>query len=204
MKTRILAIALAGMVTFGLQANATAGQFHFNLGLNYVDGLNDVSDGLEELYTSAGYIYDESIVIPVGLTFEGYYEFDFGLGIGAALGPCTLIALETTSGGSSDTDLSYIIPLGIEARYTFFRDKNVSPYVKAGARFPVVGGDRVDSADTGFFGAVGVEFWRTKAVGMGLEFSYDTSQVTLVGPGSNPVKKDVDYPGWSAAVFVRF
>jgi hypothetical protein len=202
MKTRYLAIGLACLVTFGLQPKASAGKFYFDLGLGYVDGINDLSDGLEELYTSAGYVYDESIVVPVAITFDAYYEFDFGLGLGAVVGPCSVIALEQVSGSSSDTDVSFIIPVGAEVRYTFFRDRDVSPYVKAGVRFPIVGGDRFDSSEVGFFGAVGLEFWRTKAVGMGLEFAYDTSQVTLVGPTG--VTKDVNYPGWTAGLFVRF
>jgi hypothetical protein len=203
MKIRILTVVLAMMVTLGLQPRVSAGQFHFNLGLNYVNGLNDLSDGLDDVYTAAGYDFD-SVVVPVGLTFEGYYEFDFGLGIGALLGPCTAIVTETTIGGSTESDVSYIIPLGAEARYTFFRDKNVSPYIKAGVVFPIVGGDYLDSSEVGFIGAVGVEFWRTKAVGMGLEFAYDTSKVTLKGPGPAFATKEVDYPGWTASVFVRF
>jgi len=85
---------------------------------------------------------------------------------------------------TDDTKFSYIIPVGADLRYTLFNDRNVSPYVKVGFRYPIAGGDNLSSSSSeiGVYGAVGVELWRTKTVGMGLEVGYDTSKVTLKGP----------------------
>ena len=201
MKFRILAITLGCIVTFGLHSNAQAGRFHFNLGLNYVDGINEVSDGLKDIYGAA---YDEDIVVPVGLTLNPYYEFESGLGIGAVVGPASLIAIKQVGGGTDTTDISYIVPVGAEVRYTLLRDKALSPYVKAGFRYPIAGGDNIDSSNVGFFGAAGVEFMHEKAVGFGLEVAYDTSEVTLKGSGGFTGKKEVKYPGLTVGVFVRF
>lgn len=200
MKTRILAILLTCMVTLGLQSNVQAGRFHFNLGLNYVDGINEVSDGLKDIYGAA---YDEDIVVPVGLTLNPYYEFESGLGIGVVVGPASLIAIRQIGGGTDSTDVSYIVPVGAEVRYTLLRDKALSPYVKAGFRYPIAGGNNIDSSSLGFFGAAGVEFLHEKAVGFGLEIAYDTSEVTLTRPGTT-LTKDVKYPGLTAGLFIRF
>jgi hypothetical protein len=206
MKTlvRTLAIGLACAVTLGLQTRALADAgFNFNLGLNYVDGINEVSDGLKDIYKATGTTLEEDIVVPVGLTLNPYYEFESGLGIGGIVGPASLIAIQQVGGTVDDTDISYIIPVGAEVRYTLLRDKALSPYVKAGFRYPIVSGPNVDSSNLGFFGAAGVGFFNAKAVGFGFEIAYDTSEVTLVRPNTTATK-DVKYPGVTAGLFIRF
>jgi len=141
----------------------------------------------------------DNFVLPVGLSLNPYYEFDFGLGIGANIGPTSLIFVDT----GWETDLNIIVPVGLDLRYTFLRDKNVSPYVRAGFRYPIVSGDYFDSSTPGFFGAVGVEFLRTKRTQFGLEVAYDTSEVTVEGP-DYPYSKDVQPYQFMVSLFVTF
>ena len=191
------------LIGLGLPGPIQAGQFHFPLGITYASGIDDAVNKLDDLYTAAGYSFDENVVIPIGLSFSPYYEFDSGLGIGLHAGPTSFIVIETTTGFfSSDTDVSYIIPVGADLRYTFLREKNVSPYLRVGVRYPIVGGPNLDSSEVGPFGAVGLDFWRTKKIGMGAEIGYDASQVTVKGPIGNT--KDLTFAGFTATVFVRF
>src|SRR5207302_2215664 len=65
-------------------------------------------------------------------------------------------------------------------RYTFLRDRDVSPYVKVGGRYPIAGGDNISSSSRpGPYGGVGVEFLRSKRISYGIEFGYDASQVRV-------------------------
>jgi hypothetical protein len=82
---------------------------------------------------------------------------------------------------SEDTIFNMTLPIGLDARYTFLRDKSVSPYLRAGFRYPLVSGDFLDNSQIGPFGAVGVEFWRNKGVGLGFEVAYDGSEIDVVG-----------------------
>ena len=73
-------------------------------------------------------------------------------------------------------------------------------------RYPIVGGQNVSSSDVGPFGAIGIEFWHTKPVGMGIEAGYDASRITVKGPAGGPLPntKKVTFAGFNASLFVRF
>jgi hypothetical protein len=188
MKTRslLVGVVLAFVLCCSrlpVQAGAT---FHVAVGLSYTSGAADVLDAIEERYiVEQGVGLDNDFVWPISLSVNPYVEFDFGLGIGASLGPASFVIIEEQFYGfgyySEDTIFNVIVPMGLDARYTFFRDKTVSPYVRAGFRYPVVSGDFLDNAQIGPFGAVGVEIWRNKAVGLGFEVAYDGSEVDVVG-----------------------
>ncbi len=156
------------------------GKMHFPVGLTYVSGIYDVDDAFKKDYTSRGYGYD-SFVWPVGLSFQPYWEFNNGLGIGASIGPVDVGAV-SGSGATEDTFFA-IIPIGLDLRYTFFNDTDVAPYVRAGARYPITAGDLVENGQIGLFGAIGVEFFHTRPVGFGIEASYDDSKIDVVDGG---------------------
>jgi hypothetical protein len=189
----------------------TAG-FHFPVGLTYSSGAYDVADKLLDAYEAdweAEYgvgIDTDRIIIPVGLTFNPYYEWKSGFGIGLDVGPTIFVAgsLEVSGGGydDEDTKFSYVIPVGASVRYTFLRDRNVSPYVRAGVRYPIAGGDNIDSSQVGPFGAIGVEFWRNRAIGMALEVGYDGSEVTV--EADNGSKDEVTCAAWTVSLSVLF
>ena len=194
------------LIGLGLPRSVHAGEFHFSVAITYAQGINDAVDKLDDLYTAAGFTFDKDVVIPVGLSLSPYYEFDCGLGIGANVGPTSFIVIDTRtfSGGSSshNIDVSYIIPVGADLRYTFLRDKNVSPYLRVGVRYPIVGGPNMDSSQPGPYGGIGLDLWRTKKVGMGVEVGYDASKVTVKGPTGNT--KEITFAGLTASLFVRF
>ena len=171
LKATSLALALALAATFTVsQSRVQALDWRFPVGITYASGIKDVLDAMD-----ANHRFDDTFNWPVGLTLHPYVEFDFGLGIGASVGPISLYMVDTVF----DTSVSYIVPLGLDARYTFLRDTNVSPYVRAGFRYNVAGGDFLNQGDPGFLGAVGVEFLRRKAVSLGVEFAYDSSTVEV-------------------------
>jgi hypothetical protein len=119
----------------------------------------------------------------MGLTLNPYYEFGSGIGVGLSVGPTIFMASERTTiaGGwtTSETDVSFVVPVGGFVRYTILRNGNVSPYVRAGVKYPIVGGDYMDNGEIGFSGAVGVDFFRQKRVQFVVEVGYDMSKVEV-------------------------
>ncbi|MCB9913185.1 MAG: hypothetical protein H6827_09335 [Planctomycetes bacterium] len=134
-------------------------------------------------------------VLPVGLSLRPYAELtDIGLGFGASVGPAMV--------GTGDYSF-YVIPVGFDVRYTFFRKSKVAPYLVAGVRYAIAGGDFVETGDVGFFGGVGVELFRKPDGGMalGLEVGYDSSTIDVQVRNTT---RDVEPIGWNASVHVVF
>ncbi len=206
MNTRQLKCLLALVTGLALPGAAQAGHFYFPVGITYASGINDAVSALDDLYTAAGYRFEENVVVPIGLSLNPYYEFDNGLAVGLNVGPATVIVLNNRtiySDGSSDSyDVSYVVPIGADLRYTFLRDKDVSPYLRVGFRYPIVGGRNVESSQVGPVVAVGVDFWRSKKIGMAIEVGYDGSSIEVQGP--TQATKDVTYAGFTAGLMVRF
>jgi hypothetical protein len=174
-------------------ANAAL-DWRFPVGLSYTSGLNEVADAMEDNFGLS-----DNWVWPVGLSFQPYAEFEFGLGIGASLGPLALVIVDR----GWETDVSYMVPLGLDVRYTFFRKGNASPYVRAGFKYILAGGDFLDSGDPGVFGAVGVEFLRKKRVNLGLEVAYCSAEVE-VAKGHHGGPTDVKPYEFLVSVFAIF
>lgn len=205
-KTRVATLAIATLIGISIQPSARAdGEFHFPVGLTYSQGAQDAINKILDAYEADwGAKLNNRIIIPVGLSFNPYYEWDSGLGVGMGLGPTIFVfgSLDDSSGNSVDTKFSCIIPIGADVRYTFFNTNSVSPYARAGFRYPIAGGDDIVSSQPGAFGAVGVEFWRTKKVGAGIEVGYDSSQVKI-GSANYP-DHNVTVAGFTASLFVVF
>ena len=202
MKIKTLSAVLVSAVALSTNSTSRAGDFHFPVGITYADGINKVWDGLEKVYAADGFTIEKSFVLPVGLSINPYYDIGNGLAIGLDFGPVAIIAVDQVGAGSSTVDYSFIIPVGADVRYTFLKDKDVSPYVRAGVRLPIVTGNIVDSSTAGVFGVVGIDFWRQNNVGMSFEVGYDTSKVTVKGPIA--AKESVKFPGLTVSLCVRF
>jgi hypothetical protein len=206
MKSRLAKCLFSVGVGLGLACSASAGQFRFPVGFAYGSGLWETADKIFDSYEDSGYDVDDRFIFPLGLTFDPYYEWDNGLGAGLSLGPTTFIAVDEQDHGwsshSDETRFSYVVPLGAHVRYTFWRDRSFSPYVKVGFRYPIAGGDNIDGSEIGPFGVVGVEFLRTKKIGFAFELGYDASQVTVKGPRGQ--KDDITYAGFTVGVSVVF
>ncbi len=189
-----------------LPGSMSAGQFHFPVGVAFGYGIHEAADKLFDMYENAGFVVDDRIEIPFGLTFNPYYELDNGLGFGLGLGPTAFITVrEDTFNGpfvEHEDRFSYAIPIGADVRYTFWRDRTISPYLRVGFRYPIAGGDNIESPKFGPFGAIGAEFLRTKTIGFAFEVGYDASQITVKGPLNQ--KADVTFAGFTAGLSVVF
>jgi hypothetical protein len=206
MKSTFVRTAVAILLGFCLPLTVNAaGKFRIPVGLSYGQGIYDAADTVFDLYEDDGYVLDDEIIVPLGLTVSPYYEWESGIGVGLTLGPTAFIVVEEEYFGDyyyDDVNLSYIIPIGADVRYTFLRDQNISPYVKVGFRYPIAGGDNVDSSKIGAYGAVGVEFFRDKPIGVGFEIGYDSSEVTLEGPSG--VQEEVTFTGLTVSISAIF
>ena len=158
------------MVTLFLTGSAKGADWRFPLGLTYVSGFEDVIDIYEGNMEAEGYYVYSADYWPVGISFHPYAEFDSGFGVGFGIGP--LIAI------MGDREF-FDIPIGLDFRYTFIPTANTTPYIRAGGRYHSASGDYVKGTTPGFFGGIGIEFLRGKRVNMGIEISYDASEIEL-------------------------
>ena len=171
MKKRVLVFCIQlVMVILFVSSSAKGADWRFPLGLTYVSGFEDVGDIYEGNMEAEGYYVYSADYWPVGISFHPYAEFDSGFGVGFGIGP--LIAI------MGDREF-FDIPIGLDFRYTFIPTANTSPYIRAGGRYHAASGDYVEGTTPGFFGGFGVEFSRGKTVNMGIEISYDASEIEL-------------------------
>jgi hypothetical protein len=175
--------------------------------------VNQASKPFRELAVD-GFDVDR-IDIPVGLVLNPYYEWQTpigGIGAGVTVGPTTFVFVDEKTIGfgesSDDIKFSYAVPIGAFVRYTPWPKVVAAPYVRAGFKYPFAGGDNFESSSAGVFGAVGVEFWRTKKVGVSLEVGYDTSEIKVKYTGQNDLSgtysEKVTCPGFTVALQVVF
>ena len=198
------------LIGLGLQPSTQAGDFHFPVGVSYASGIEDATDKLADFYRQDGYQVHQ-IDVPFGLTLNPYYELNNGLGVGVSVGPTAFIDVDEkryyeTGPSSDNTKFSYAVPIGGFVRYTLFRDRTIAPYVRVGVHYPLAGGDNLESSQVGPFGAVGVELWRTKRVGMSFEVGYDSSEIRVkytTLEGAN-VSRNVTFGGFMAGLSVVF
>ncbi len=158
------------MVILFVSSSAKAADWRFPLGPTFVSGIGDVVDIYEDNLQAEGYLVTTIDPLPVGISFHPYAQFESGFGVGFAVGPLMII--------SGDREF-FDIPIGLDFRYTFIPTANTSPYIRAGGRYHAASGDYVEGTTPGFFGAFGVEFSRDKRVNMGIEISYDSSEIEL-------------------------
>ena len=208
MKTRYLMCVMAVLGGFCLPWSAQAGQFFFPVGLSYSYGSQQLSDKLTDYYRNDGFDVDQTSV-PIGLSLNPFYEWDNGLGVGLSVGPTAFLTVdEDVYAGSTHTEtsqFSYVVPVGGFVRYTLFRDKKVSPYIRVGVKYPFAGGDNLESANVGPFGVVGVDLWRNQKVGMSVEVGYDASQVRVKYTSGGSTQSDkVTFGGFTATLSVLF
>jgi hypothetical protein len=210
MKIQKCKCLLAVFLGIGLPATARAGDFYFPLGVGFSSGHIDVFNKIEDTYRAAGFQVHDSFLVPLGLSFNPYYEFDFGLGLGLSLGPTALYNVHQEfggrppGGGNDNDNFSYIIPVGADARYTFLRNRDISPYIRVGIRYPIAGGDNLSSnSQPGPYGGIGVEFLRTSRICYGVEFGYDASEVRVKSAFGGGTSRTT-FSGFTGSLFVIF
>jgi len=187
MHRKISILVVAGILVCLSGGAVHAGSFRFPVGLAYVSGFNDIKNRYEDNFKAEGYVITKSSEgIPIGLMFQPYFQFDSGFGIGAGLGPVMAIMGDHTF---------FDLPIAVDARYFFLPDANISPYIRGGVKKHIASGDYVNSSSIGVFGGLGVELFRKKRVGLGIEALYDISSIefekkTSFGGGSS--KEDIE------------
>jgi hypothetical protein len=170
----IYVLSLMVVLMFGSSAQAV--QWRFPVGIAYSGGFHDVVGVFKDNLRALNYTVDGDSEIPVGLTFQPYYQFDNGLGIGGGFGPFMYLRAEASSG---DSYSMYTMPINLCLRYAILPSSKISPYLRAGVSYNIAGGDFVQGKDVGFLGGIGVEFFRQNKVGFGLEVTYDSSELKL-------------------------
>ena len=185
--------ALAGTLMLGLAHAASAsGPLRVHVGATFVSGFRDVVDHYEDRIP-----YDtDTTFVPVGLALSVTYEARHGSRFTADVGPAGLIYVFVVN---TDESWSYWnVPLGLTYGFVFLPRRDVSPYLRAGLRYYVAGGDYVDDSTPGPIIALGMVFRRTRRVGWGLELAMDRATIRMadgqrIRPG-----------GFLAGGFVRF
>lgn len=193
MNKLIITAALATIVASSTVAKAeeadTSG-FKFQAGLTYISGMNKLGDAIEENNP----YYNVSTLLPVGLSLNAGYELNNGLGLGLSLGPAAV--------GLGDASF-FVVPVGADVRYTFLRDKAVSPYVRGGVEYAFAGGDFITGSSVGFVGAAGVEFGHSKDIAWGIEAGYNSAEVEVEATFGHPAIK-VKPMEFFVSAFIRF
>lgn len=164
--------------------------WHFQLNLNYVGGMNELTDSIEDRNP----LYDIDVLLPVGVAFNPYYEFASGLAVGMEVGPIII--------GIGDADF-YVIPVGLDLRYTFNREGQVSPFVRAGVQYAFAGGDFIDTGDVGFYAKAGLEIGHSNRWSWGIEAGYSSTSVDVLGGEGLPTEQVEPYE-FTIGLFARF
>lgn len=180
MKRLLVFFQLNCCIAFGIlcfvaciSGSAEAKGWRFPVGLTGVTGYGDVVDLYEDNLEAAGYDAEDSWNIPVGVSFQPYYEFDSGFRIGTGFGPMSYLM----TAGADDNFYFFTFPVNANLGFTLFPKSSVAPYVRAGVMYHLAAGDYVDGASPGLFGAVGIEFMRDRKVSFGIEVGFDASEI---------------------------
>ncbi len=161
-----LAVFLLILISF----SANAGEWRTGFAVSYLSGVDDVVDIYESNLEAMGYTVD-STGWPIGIAFDGHYEWDSGLRVGVGIGPISAII--------SDEADHFEIAANATIGYTFIPSANISPYVKVGIAYHAIDGDYVVSEDPGVLAAVGIDFSRNNRVMYSFEIAKDDSEATF-------------------------
>jgi len=177
-----------------LASGTASADWKFAAGGTYLSGLTDLADTLEDNLEDRGFIVD-TLVIPIGASFQGYTEWDSGFGMGFSLGPAM----------AAFGDIDFVnIPVGLDARYSFGTDGN-RPYVRLGGRYHIASGDDIESGGAGPFAAIGYEFRKSGATdGWGLELAYDGAETEVISTRSPTGTEEIKAAEVMLSVFILF
>ncbi len=166
----IRSVAVLAILMLVCAGAVEAGEWRFPVGLTYISGIDDIVDQYEDNLEADGFITESADGLPFGVSIQPYYQMDSGLGVGFGFGPTMWI--------TGDVDF-FNLPVNFCLRYAFMQNSNTSLYLRAGASHNLASGDYVEDANIGFVGAIGMEFMRKRAVGLGFEVGYDNSTIEL-------------------------
>ena len=158
------------VLCFCVSAVKAGDGWNYSIALSYVDGLDDLVDIYESNLESEGYTVTDVTEVPIGISFQPYYQYENGLQIAGGVGPIIYMY--------GDRDY-FELPLHLSVGYSLFKDSAISPYVRGGLSYHAASGDYVDGSSAGFRAAVGVELLKSKVVSMGVEVAMDTAEVDI-------------------------
>lgn len=174
-------ITLAGIGVLALSfSTAHAGEWRVGPGPAGVTGIDDVADLYESNYNNTNTFYqaDVDLLLPIGLSVQGTYQWESGVRLDMGLGPFFMITSDPYDDDDADVDLDHTeIPIGVTVGYTFIPSANVSPYVRAGFAYHIVSGDYVEGSTPGLLAAAGIEFARGNFASFAFEVAVDKSEV---------------------------
>lgn len=193
----IRSLTVMAVLFLACVGSAEAGDWRFPVGLAYVSGMEDIVDQFEENLEAEGFITESADGLPFGVSIQPYYEMDSGLGVGIGIGPPMWI------GGDVDF---FNLPVNFSLRFAFMNQSNTSLYLRAGVSYNMASGDYVEDSNVGFVGAVGIEFMRKRAVGLGIEVGYDNAfieleDLTTIDPNDT---EEFEPVGFTASIFAVF
>lgn len=163
MRHKLLAAAILSLTATSPVQAVEWELIEWRAGLAYASGIDDVADLYESNLDVEGFDADVDLRFPLGLAAGVRYDWASGVRGDLALGPMFFI------GGDID---HFELPLSVTAGYSFLRDADVSPYVRAGVMYHFTSGDYYSSADPGLFAAAGLDFTH-----FSLEIALDRSEV---------------------------
>lgn len=195
-KAAVVLVVVFGGLLFSSHM-AQAGEWRFPFGVSYINGADDIRDQLKDNLEASGYDVDTVGGLPVGLSFQPYYEFDNGLGLGLGFGPFIYYF--------GDVHF-WDVPVNVCLRYAVLPKSSVTPYIRVGASYQIADGDYYERSNIGYVGAVGLEFMRNRAVSAGFEIGYDSSEIELedlrtIDPNDRVKIKPV---GFTISIFAVF
>jgi hypothetical protein len=159
------------LIVIWLPAHAAAESevWRYALGYTYLSNVEEIKDSYKHLSKDAGNgndIYNTSI----SLCFQPYYQFQNGIRAGSGIGPVILLTGDATH---------VQVPVNMTLGYSFFMDSEISSYARVGISYHVASGDYYADSSPGFFGCIGIVFFNTESVHLGLETAYDASEIKL-------------------------
>jgi len=159
------------IIVLWIPAHVTAetDSWRYALGFSYLSNVNEIKDSYKHLSKEAG--NDKNIYnTTISFCFQPYYQLKNGFRAGAGIGPLILLI----------GDAHHVqVPVNMTLGYSFFMDSKISPYVRIGTSYHFASGDFYADSSPGFFGSIGIVFFNTKPVHLGLETSYDASEIKL-------------------------
>jgi hypothetical protein len=170
MRRAILLIFLCITAIISFSRFADADEWRYPVGISYVSGFGDIADALELNLIADEEADTDPGAQPFGLSFQPYLQFDNGMRVGGGIGPFMF-----AYGNVRYSD----IPININVGYTFNPIANIAPYFRLGLIQHLIVYEDYKSSYPGFFGAVGVELFNNQRVSLGIELSYDTTDIKM-------------------------
>lgn len=166
---------------YSIMAMASNAEINFSISLHYINNFNKFMSKFEDKYLWE-YNYTGSYYLPIGFTFSFNMLSEKGFGLDINFGPATYSYFKVAYFVGEDTKgiSCYDFPISINLKYIISPKSEISPYLFIGRvkHFVRAGGNDLWDKE-GFFTGIGLRFLKRDMKSIGLEISYDNSEVHL-------------------------